>query len=261
MGYGREPGSFHQDFGNEQGFSIFRMDEVRHAAQLAEQSFIFQQLVAEFMLRGIGTGAPWESGRCVDLTVTSDPARRRAVRPNTAFDLEALPRARADGAPAGGTVRATLEGGASLQPSSGKVPADAKYGYAGPDQPDQEASISFEARSKRGVGRATLAFDTKPSRAYRITGIGDCPAPTDVCDTTRPFTYAVCGGTMTHVPTDRRSGTHRFTHSGATGSGTYVLTGPEEEMTGTYRNTTCAMGRCFATPAGKATWTRIEPCD
>ena len=62
---------------------------------------------------------------------------------------------------AGGTVTATLNGGASLQPASGKVPADARYQYAGPAQKKEKATIDFEARSKRGVGKATLEFDTR----------------------------------------------------------------------------------------------------
>ena len=87
-----------------------------------------------------------------------------------AFDLEAKPRAKSDGAPTRGTVVATLDGGASLLPAGGKVPADAKYSYAGPEKKDQTASIDFEARSKRGVARATLEFDTKAHRSYRAEG-------------------------------------------------------------------------------------------
>ena len=79
--------------------------------------------------------------------------------------------------------------------------------------------------------------------------------------TTTRVPDAMCGGTMTHSPTGDRGGSHTFKHSGASGSGTYTLTGPEQEMTAIYQNTTCAMGRCFKTPAGKATWTKIERCE
>ena len=77
---------------------------------------------------------------------------------------------KSDGAAAGGTVTATLNGGASLQPASGKVKADAKYGYTGPEKKNETASIDFESRSKRGVGKASLAFDTKSGRPYSMEG-------------------------------------------------------------------------------------------
>jgi hypothetical protein len=126
--------------------------------------------MAEVMLRGMTGGSPWEGGRCIDLKVTSDPARRKGVRPSTAFDLEAKPRAKEGGATVGGTVTATLSGGSSLQPAGGKVEVDAKYGYTGPEKKEESASITFESRSKRGVGKATLDFDTKALRAYHMEG-------------------------------------------------------------------------------------------
>ena len=246
----------------EKGFSIFRPDEVQRTKDLLAAAEWLHMLMAEAMLRGMGSGgSPWESGRCVELKATSDPAKRNGTRPNTAFDLLATPRAKSDGKPTGGTVVATLDGGESLLPANGKVPADARYQYAGPPKENETASIAFESRSKRGVGKATLEFDTRPGKAYRITGVGDCPGPWTVCDVGKPFTYDVCGGTMTHSPTGDRGGSHTFKHSGASGSGTYTLTGPEQEMTAIYQNTTCAMGRCFKTPAGKATWTKIERCE
>lgn len=247
----------------ESGYSIFRPEEVARTRELLQGVEFMNALVAEALLRGMGggTGPAWEGGRCVQLQVGSEPAKRSGIRPNTAFDLEAMPRAKADGAPTGGTVVATLDGGASLQPSTGKVRADARYQYAGPEEKDQQASIAFEARSKRGVGRATLVFDTKAQHAYRISGMGDCPGPWTVCDVTRPFTFDVCGGTMTHTPDGERSGRQTFQHSGARGSGAYTLEGPPEAMTATYTNTTCARGRCFKTPNGKATWTKIDACE
>jgi hypothetical protein len=138
--------------------------------KLLQATELLQTLMAEVMLRGMTGGSPWESGRCIDLKVTSDPAKRKGVRPSTAFDLEAKPRAKEGGATVGGTVTATLNGGASLQPASGKVEVDAKYGYTGPEKKDESASISFESRSKRGVGKATLEFDTKALRSYRMEG-------------------------------------------------------------------------------------------
>lgn len=244
------------------GFNIFTdTPAVEMANALIEQSHLMLVLIAEMQLRGMGKGPAWESGRCVELKVTSDPARRRGIRPNTAFDLAAMPRAKADGAPTGGNVVATLEGGESLQPASGKVRADAHYQYAGPAKKDEKSTIAFEARSKRGVGRAVLEFDTKQGRSYRITGLGTCNTSHTVCDVDQPFSFPVCGGTMQHTPTSDRGGTHSFEHSGARGSGSYSLDGPEAEMTATYQNTTCAMGRCFKTPNGRAVWTKIDSCE
>ncbi len=228
MGYGRESGSGYGDFGKEKGFSIFHMDEVRHAAELAEQSFQFQNLIAEMMLRGMGKQSPWESGRCVKLDVTSNPGKRKGIRPNTAFDIDAKPRAKADGAPTRGTVTATLSGGSALQPANGKVPADAKYQYAGPDKKEQVASIAFEARSKRGVGRATLDFDTKKG-GYRIVGgQNDFKANAIVCSIEGPFDIPSSSGIVMHMsPSGDQGGS--WTQSGSaagvswSGGGNYTL--------------------------------------
>lgn len=246
----------------EQGFSIFRPDEVQRTKDLLAAAEWLHVLMAEAMLRGMGSGgSPWESGRCVELKVASDPAKRKGIRPNTAFDLLATPRAKADGKQTGGNIVATLDGGESLLPASGKVRADAHYQYAGPAKKDEKSTIAFEARSKRGVGRAVLEFDTKQGRSYRITGLGTCNTSHTVCDVDQPFSFPVCGGTMQHTPTSDRGGTHSFEHSGARGSGSYSLDGPEAEMTATYQNTTCAMGRCFKTPNGRAVWTKIDSCE
>ena len=206
-------------------------------------------------------GKAWESGRCIKLDVTSDPGKRKGVKPSTSFAIVAAPRVKSDGSFPGGSVRATLSGGESLTRDGEKVRADAQYTYTAPAKKDETASIAFESRSKRGVGKATLEFDTKEKKSYRISGIGDCPGPWDVCDISKPFTFAVCGGSMTHTPKDERGGSQVFTHSGAKGTGSYTLSGPEEKMTAIYQNTTCAMGRCFKTPPGKATWTKIDTCE
>jgi hypothetical protein len=151
---------------------IFRPKDSERAVKLIYEAELLQTLMAEAMMRGLGSqnGAPWEGGRCIDLKVTSNPSNRKGLKPSTAFQIEAKPRVKADGSPARGTVRATLSGGSSLQPATGKVPADATYQYVGPDKKEEDASIVFEARSKRGVGKATLEFDTRVARAYQMEG-------------------------------------------------------------------------------------------
>jgi hypothetical protein len=218
----------------EQGFNIaLRPDETRRASEMLEAVALLQTLVAEATLRGMGSsaGAPWESGRCIDLKVTSSPAKRTGLRPNTAFDLVASPRAKSDGAAAGGTVTATLTGGAQLQPASGKVRADARYGYAGPEKKGEAASIAFESRSKRGVGRATLDFDTRAS--YRVNGAsGGASFTGEICSLDKPFVLTVDSITgtwpMEFTPGDGLSGQMKGTYSSddctLTGGGPYSIT-------------------------------------
>jgi hypothetical protein len=260
----------------EQGFSIFRPDEVQRTQQLMQGAQLIQTLFAEMMLRGSGKQTPWESGRCVELKATSTPGKRKGAKPSTHYQVDAMPRAKSDGAPAGGTVTATLSGGSSLEPASGKVPADAKYGYTGPANKDEAAAIKFEARSKRGVGRATLEFDTKEMHAYRITVFPGCSGVSgkDVCDLAKPFSIqgvGCAGGVtsgMTFTPSGNAAGKmHWKTGVGvisADFSGTYTV--EEGEEVG-YLHTTltgCAMG-----PGAKACggtgpsimMTRIETCE
>lgn len=230
-GYGRDGTPVFRNH-EESGYSIFRPDEVARTQELLRGAQLLQTLIAEAMLRGMGAGtSPWESGRCVELQVTSDPGKRKGIRPDTAFDLEARPRAKADGAPAGGTVTATLDGGSSLQPASGKVPADARYGYAGPARKKEKASIAFEARSKRGVGRATLEFDTNEG-AYRIKGgQNDFFANVVVCSLTGPFDIRSTAGIVMHMSGGESGGT--WTQSGTaagvawSGSGSYTVSPAE----------------------------------
>lgn len=213
MGLGRDGQGTFTEHG-EQGFSIFHPDEAESAYKLLQGAQLFMHLMSEAALRS----APWQSGRCVKLEVTSDPAKRTGARPNTAYTLRAMPRAKADGAPTRGTVTATLSGGSTLNPT-GKVKADAQFDYANPDQRDQRASIAFEARSKRGVGKATLNFDTLQG-GWRITLLPGCPAiqgDARVCDLTKPFAIRGTGGdcsranvSMQFTPTDDRHGRYRW---------------------------------------------------
>ncbi len=213
---------------NEQGYSIFRMEEVEQTLKLLEATQLLQTLMAEVMLRGMTGGSPWEGGQCIDLKVTSDPAKRKGVRPSTAFDLEARPRAKDGGATVGGTVTATLSGGASLQPASGKVQVDAKYGYTGPEKKDESASIAFESRSKRGVGKATLDFDTKALRAYRMEGgAGDFHGVGQVCDLEKQFFVEGGGITVRFEPSSNAGGRYSYSGNAAGfavyGHGTYTV--------------------------------------
>ena len=212
----------------------------------------------------------WQSGQCVDLQVRSDPAKRKGARPNTAYTLFAEPRAKSDGRPTGGTVKATLDGSNRLNPT-GKVKADAKFDYANPEKKGQRARIDFEARSKRGVGKATLEFDTK--NGYRIAL--DNGESFTACDITKPFSGKIGGGmiTLNFTPADDKSGSMAFHFANARGMAdttySYTLSGPEEKMTGSFQSTSAVRGQGSGRTVNAAvrkqsfssTWTRIEDCD
>ena len=161
-----------------------------------------------------------------------------------------------------------------LNPRDKKVPADAQFDYQNPQEKERSATIDFEARSKRGVGKASLDFDTK-NKGYRI-GSAICPGggreTRDVCDITKPFTVTFCGGqaTITHTPASDKGGTWTMHFQGGGGtadsSGSYTLSGPETSLTETITsNRICAQaaGRtiCTAPRSSTATWTQIDDCN
>ena len=212
-----------------------------------------------------------QSGKCVMLEVRSDPAKRKGAKPNTAYTLFAEPRAISDGQPTGGTVKATLNGGNRLNPT-GKVKADAKFDYANPEQKEQIATIDFEARSKRGVGKATLEFDTKKG-GYRIAL--DNGESITTCDITKPFSGKIGGGmiTLNFTPSGDKGGSMGFHFANASGMADttyrYTLSGPEDKMTGSFQSTGAVTGqgsgRTVSAGVRKqsftSTWTPIEDCD
>lgn len=212
----------------------------------------------------------WQSGKCVKLEVRSDPAKRKGAKPNTAYTLFAEPRAISDGQPTGGTVKATLNGGNRLNPT-GKVKADAKFDYANPEQKEQSATIDFEARSKHGVGKATLEFDTKKG-GYRIAL--DNGESITTCDITKPFSGKIGGGmiTLNFTPSGDKGGSMAFHFANARGMADttyrYTLSGPEDKMTGSFQSTGAVTGqgsgRTVSAGVRKqsftSTWARIQDC-
>jgi hypothetical protein len=197
---------------SQQGFDIFHIDDARHTEQLRTGTMQMLRLLADAMLLGFTGDPPYETGRCVDLQVRADPSKRTGARPNTAYTLFANPRSRLDGAPAGGTVTATLDGASTLNPTT-KVKADARFDYANPSKKNETATVSFEARSRRGIGRATLAFDTKEIRGYRVVGgQNDFSVNQVVCSLTEPFDLKSNVGIVMHM-------------SGGEGGGSYTVSG------------------------------------
>lgn len=170
--------------------------------------------------------AAWEGGRCVKLQPTTTPAKRTGAAPSTRFDIVAAPRA-IDGAPTRGSVTATLTGDGTLNPNGTKVPADASFTYTAPGEKKKKGSVAFEARSRRGVGKATLAFDTNGA-AYRASGGADAfHGSGTICNLGTPFTISGSGVTHNFTPSSETTGTYSYTGSmsgfSVRGSGSYTV--------------------------------------
>ena len=175
----------------------------------------------------------FKSGQCVTLNPTSDPAKRNGVKPSTSFAILAAPRSKIDGMPTKGSVKADLTGDGKLDPAGTKVPADAKFTYVAPDAKDKKGSIAFEARSKRGIGKATLAFDTV-NRAYSAVGgsaNGQLRGSGNICSLSAPFVLTGSGVTQNFIPSGETGGS--YSYSGAIagirvyGKGTYTVNADE----------------------------------
>jgi hypothetical protein len=170
----------------------------------------------------------WESGACVNLAPTTTPAQRTKAKPSTSFAVLAAPRSRVDGSATGGTVRASLSGDSSLDPAETKVRADARFTYVAPDERKKSAKVSLEARSKRGVGKSEVAFDTNDGAAYSAEGGADEFHGTgNICDLAAPFTITGSGNTVRFTPRDSSGGTYDYSGTmsgfGVFGKGTYTV--------------------------------------
>lgn len=159
----------------------------------------------------------WKGGACVKLEPTTDPAKRTGVEPSTQFSIAAAPRSKLDGSPVGGTVRATLSGGSSLSPNATPVRADATFIYVAPNEKEQNATVALEARSRRGIGKAELAFDTRENKkAYNIEGGADEFHGTGLaCDLGEQFFVEGSGVTVRFEPASVQAG--RYSYSGNMG--------------------------------------------
>lgn len=130
----------------------------------------------------------WKSGRCVRLDVTPS-AGPDGLTPSQTVDVLAAPRSKIDGQAVGGNVTATLSaGGASVEPNGSPVPADANSTYTAPGEQDKSGTVSYESRSRRGIGKADVTFSTSKPAAYRVVGgLEDWQVDMVVCDVMQPF--------------------------------------------------------------------------
>ncbi len=118
---------------------------------------VFAALMQVFLTDAARKG--WESGRCVRIDVKAEPGKKD-VKPGGTSDITAAPRSTMDGGPVGGNVIATFAGQLAVEPNGSKVPADAAFVYTAPtDGLPTSGTVSLEARSRRGVGKAEIVFE------------------------------------------------------------------------------------------------------
>ncbi len=174
-----------------------------------------------------------KNGRCVELIVSASPGPN-GLEPNEESTITAQPTSRIDGLATGGTVTALLTAGAAgVEPSSTPVKADtdAQFTYTAPGEKDKTGTVSLEARSKRGIAKATIDFDTKQQSYTASYSGGGITITGSIASLSKPFTTTGTfpGGTATfvHTPTDGSSGTIEISGGGSqatlTGTGTYTI--------------------------------------
>ena len=131
---------------------------------------MYSMLMEHFLTAAAQKG--WESGRCVRLDVKAEPGPKD-VKPGGTSDITAAPRSTMDGGPVGGNVIATFAGQLAVEPNGSPVPADAAFVYTAPtDDLPMFGTVSLEARSRRGVGKAEIMFEID-SPVYVASGTGD----------------------------------------------------------------------------------------
>lgn len=210
--YSQGKGEFLDHSGNAAGeVTVNRYSEAataEFALGAAEMAAGLAYLVANDLQKAAETG--WSSGRCVDLQLTpsEDPG---SLEPDAQITIEAAPRSTTDGTQTGGSVTATLSGEGSLDPTGSPLSAPATFDYRAPSEKDRHDTASFESRSNRGIGRATLELSTGSS-SYTAKGSRDeFSGSGTICSLTAPF--EIPGNTLTFrfTPADDRGGTWRAT--------------------------------------------------
>ena len=234
---------------DQKGFTdqAFVDEAVRTGAFLA-------QWVASSLEKSVESG--WKDGRCIDLRATPS-AGPKGLEPGEQVGVLAAPVAKADGAPAGGTVTATLtSGGASVAPGD-RVPADATFTYVAPAKEDESGTVRFESRSKRGIGIREITFDTAAQHFAISGGSGIFAGSGEWCASAQAF--SVSGGTVTTVFTldGPDGGTVQYvgadTSAGWNGGGSFTVAyrdGVPESLTVAYSGTQYTAGGTSAHSAG-----------
>ncbi len=165
-----------------------------HMSEVMSAGTLFGVMIANQLTDAARKG--WESGRCVKLEATANPGPK-GLQPSSNSTITAKPTSKLDGMPTGGSVTALLTaGGNGVDPSSTPLPADAEFTYRAPDETGKGGTVSLEARSKRGVGKATIDFETGGAPYLIVGGLQDWQVNQVVCDIMQPFTLTADIGSM-----------------------------------------------------------------
>lgn len=140
------------------GATVNRASSAATAAHVEATSPVALSAVVFGLLMSTDMETAAQSGRCVTLTADTTPAVRTNLAPSAPVQIVASPRSAVDGTFTPATVKATLTGGTAITPA--QAAADATFAYTAPAAPGQAATVALESRSRRGVGKATLAFST-----------------------------------------------------------------------------------------------------
>lgn len=216
-----------------------------------------------------GAKEKWLSGACVVLkpTVSEGPS---GLRPGAQVKITAAPRASVDGASTGGTVTAQMAGGeGSVDPSGTKVPADATFIYTAPTEPQKTGTVSLESRSKRGVGKASIRFDTYPLSFSADGGAAEFHGTGTICDLRKPFVIAGTGLKLDFTPSGTSGGSYKLSGRAGgvawSGGGSYTVAineaGTSGKLVASGVNTISTPKGTFSDSAvAKFTLRSIAPC-
>jgi len=199
----------------------------------ASSSMVAGNLIGMMVMMFIVDAAQkgWKSGRCVELSV-SPSAGPSGLDPGESVAVLAQPRSKIDRSPTGGTVTAVLSAGENaVDPSSTPLQADAEFTYTTPGEKDRSGTVDFEAKSKRGIGKASITFDTNSVRyaasysggGVSITGtVGNLGLPFDL-----DATFTGGDAVFSFTPNNDKGGSFAINGGGSgavlTGGGTYTV--------------------------------------
>lgn len=221
MGSGADgKGQFFDASGDDTGAVTVNRESSQLTDQYLQTGVDLAAAIAEYAASSMleTAKAGWESGRCVDLTITpsEDPG---SLATDTEVTIVADPRAKYDGKQTGGTVDATHTGEGAID-LEGKVAAPATFTYLSAKEKDKTGTITFESRSNRGVGTASIDLTTG-GRAYTAKGTeGEFTATGTICSLLGTFTVTGAGLTITMTPANEFGGTFKLT---GTEDGVYFI--------------------------------------
>jgi hypothetical protein len=108
------------------------------------------------------------------------------------------------------------------------VAHDSRQPHGGCAASCPKETVALEARSKRGVARAEVSFDTNAGSYLASGGADEFHGTGTICSLAQPFTIEGSGVTMSFTPSSDKGGTctYRGSMQGfeVSGKGTYTVT-------------------------------------